>query len=83
MKVNNEEMDKYQLSSSIQQEMVSNSFVPPNELRYLSSHPLDLIIGNPFEDTKSRASLRNISEHYAFVSHKEPKFFLESEKDAN
>ena len=83
MKANNEEIDKYQPSSSNQQEMVSNSFVPLNELRYVSSHPLELIIGNPFEGTKSRASLRNISEYCAFVSYIEPKFFLESEKDAN
>jgi hypothetical protein len=62
--------------------MVSNLFVPPNELRCVISHPLKLIIGNPFEDTKNIASLRNISEHCDFVSHIEPKSFIEVENDA-
>jgi hypothetical protein len=38
--------------------MVSNSFVPLNELKYVSSHPPKLIIGNHFEGTKTRTSLR-------------------------
>ena len=63
--------------------MVSNSFVPPKELRYVSSHPLDLIIGNLFEGTKTRVSHRNINEHCIFISHIEPKSFLEAKKDAN
>jgi len=64
----NKEIDKDQLSFSNQQEMVSNFFIPPKKLRYVSSYPSKLIIGN-FEGTKTRASLRNISEHYAFISH--------------
>lgn len=77
----NEDMNKDQPSSSNQQELVSNSVEPPKELRYVSSHPPELIIGNPFEGTKTRASLRNISGHYAFVSQIEPKTFLEAEND--
>jgi len=82
MEDNNEEMDKDQPISSHQQEMVSNSFVPPKELRYVNSHPLELIIGNSFEGTKTIVSIRNINEHYAYVSHIEPEYFLETEKDA-
>jgi hypothetical protein len=60
--------------------MVSNFFLPLKELRYVSSPPSELIIGNPFEGTKTGVSLRNISGHYAFISHIEPKSFLEAEK---
>ena len=62
--------------------MAINSFVPPKKLRYGSSHHPELIIGNPFKVTKTRVSIRNISEHYALVSHVEPKSFLEAGKDA-
>jgi hypothetical protein len=64
----NKEIDKDQLSFSNQQEMESNFFIPSKKLRYVSSYPSKLIIGN-FEGTKTIASLRNISEHYAFVSY--------------
>jgi hypothetical protein len=63
--------------------MVCNYFVPPKELRYVSSHLPKLIINNPFEGTKIRASLRNISGHFVFVSHIEPKSFLEVKMDDN
>lgn len=68
MEANNEEMHKDQPNSSKQQDMVCN-FVPPYELRYVSSHLSELIISNPFEGTKTRASLGNISGHFAFISH--------------
>lgn len=42
-----------------------------------------LNIGNLFEGTKTKASLRNTSAHCAFVLHIEPKSFLEAENDAN
>jgi predicted metal-dependent phosphoesterase TrpH len=63
--------------------MVCNYFFPPKELRYVSSHLPKLIINNPFEGTKTRASLRNISDHFAFVSHIEPKSFLKAKMDDN
>ena len=63
--------------------MVRNFFMPPKEPRYVSSHPPELIIGNPFGGTKTKASLRNINAHCAFVSYIEPKSFLEVENDAN
>jgi hypothetical protein len=50
------------------------------KLSYVSSHPLALIIDNLFRGTKTRASLRNINEHCAFVSHIEPKSNLEAKK---
>jgi hypothetical protein len=53
MKVNNEEMDKDQPNTNNQYKMVSNSFVPPNELKYVNSHPSKFIIGNPVERTKT------------------------------
>jgi hypothetical protein len=48
--------------------MVFNFFVPPNKLSYISSHSPELIFGNSFEGTKTRDSLRNISDHFAFIS---------------
>jgi hypothetical protein len=42
-----------------------------------------LIIGNPFEVTKTSASLRNINGHFTFVSHIKPKSFLEAKKYNN
>jgi len=79
----NEEMNKDQPRLSHQQQNVNNSFVLPKELRNVSFHPPKLIIGNPFEGTKSRESLWNTNKHCAFVSHIEPKSLLEAEKDAN
>jgi hypothetical protein len=60
--------------------MVSNSFVPPKKLSYVSSHPLALIISDLFKGTKIRASLRNINEQCVFVLHIEPKSNLEEKK---
>jgi hypothetical protein len=57
--------------------------VPLKELSYLSSHPPKLITGSPFKGTKTKVSLTNINKHCAFVSHIEPKSFLEAEKDGN
>lgn len=63
--------------------MVSYSFVPLNELKYVSSHPPKLIIGNYFEGTKTRTSLSNINEHCTIVSHIDLKSYLEAKKGAN
>ena len=60
--------------------MIRSFFVPPKELKYVSSRPLELIIGNTFEGTTIKASLRNINGHFTFISHIEPKSFLEVEK---
>ena len=76
-------MNKDQLRLSHQQEMVNNSSIPPKKLRHISSHSLDLIIGNPCKRTKTRASLSNINEHCAFVSYIEPKSIIEAKKDTN
>ena len=53
----------------------------PKEWRYATSHPQELIIGDPSHGTRTRASLRNICNHLAFVSQIEPKTFLEAEND--
>jgi len=53
IKDENEGMDKDQPNTNNQQEIVSNSFVPLKEIRYVSSHSFKLIIGNPFEGTKN------------------------------
>jgi hypothetical protein len=63
--------------------MTSNSFVPLKELRYVSSYPPELIIGNCFKSTKTKAPLRNRSANYVFVSHIKPKSFLEAKKNEN
>lgn len=63
--------------------MASNSFVPLKKLRYVSSHPIELIIGNHLKSTKTRPPLRNGSAHYVFVSHIELESFLEAKKNEN
>ena len=49
-----------------QQEGISQTL--PKEWRYVSSHPKDLILGDPSRGITTRSSLRNTCEHAAFIS---------------
>ncbi|KAH9648550.1 Integrase catalytic domain-containing protein [Citrus sinensis] len=53
----------------------------PKEWRYVSSHPKDVILGDPLRDITTRSSLRNTCEHNAFISQIEPKSFEDAEND--
>ncbi|KAH9792991.1 Integrase catalytic domain-containing protein [Citrus sinensis] len=53
----------------------------PKELRYVSSHPKDVILGDPSRGVTTRSSLRNTCEHAAFISQIEPKSFADEEND--
>ncbi|KAH9750717.1 Integrase catalytic domain-containing protein [Citrus sinensis] len=53
----------------------------PKEWRYVSSHPKDLILGDPSRGITTRSSLRNTCEHAAFISQIEPKSFADAEND--
>ncbi|KAH9668295.1 hypothetical protein KPL70_021361 [Citrus sinensis] len=53
----------------------------PKECRYVSSHPKDVILGDPSRGVTIRSSLRNTCEHAAFNSQIEPKSFADAEND--
>ncbi|KAH9685562.1 Integrase catalytic domain-containing protein [Citrus sinensis] len=53
----------------------------PKEWRYVSSHPKDVILGDPSRGITTRSSLRNTCEHNAFISQIEPKSFEDAEND--
>ncbi|KAH9671200.1 hypothetical protein KPL70_017266 [Citrus sinensis] len=53
----------------------------PKEWRYISSHPKDVILGDPSRGVTTRSSLRNTCEHAAFISQIEPKSFADAEND--
>ncbi|KAH9751651.1 Integrase catalytic domain-containing protein [Citrus sinensis] len=53
----------------------------PKEWRYVSSHPKDVILGDPSRGITTRSSLRNTCEHNTFISQIEPKSFEDAEND--
>ena len=53
----------------------------PQEWRFANHHPQELILGNPGERVHTRSSLRNIVNHFAFLSQLEPKNIHEAELD--
>ncbi|KAH9658467.1 CCHC-type domain-containing protein [Citrus sinensis] len=53
----------------------------PKEWRYVSSHPKDVILGDPSRGVTTRSSLRNTCEHATFISQIEPKSFADAEND--
>ncbi|KAH9697749.1 Integrase catalytic domain-containing protein [Citrus sinensis] len=53
----------------------------PKEWRYVSSHPKDVILGDPSRGVTTRSSLRNTCDHNAFISQIEPKSFADAEND--
>ncbi|KAH9716748.1 Integrase catalytic domain-containing protein [Citrus sinensis] len=53
----------------------------PKEWRYVSSHPKDVILGDPSRGVTTRSSLRNTCEHAAFIYQIEPKSFTDAEND--
>ncbi|KAH9697228.1 hypothetical protein KPL71_023524 [Citrus sinensis] len=62
-----------------QQDGISQTL--PKEWRYVSSHPKDVILGDPSRGVTTRSSLRNTCEHNAFISQIEPKSFEDAEND--
>ncbi|KAH9671627.1 Integrase catalytic domain-containing protein [Citrus sinensis] len=53
----------------------------PKEWMYVSSHPKDVILGDPSRGVTTRSSLRNTCEHNAFIFQIEPKSFADAEND--
>ena len=53
----------------------------PKEWRFATYHPTEQIIGNPGNSVRTRASLNNIVNHFAFLSQIEPKNIGEAEFD--
>ena len=48
-----------------------------------SQHPKELIIGDPTYGVRTHSSLRDVYNHFIFISHFEPKIIDEAEKDYN
>jgi len=55
----------------------------PRELRYITSHPKELIIDNPSQGIRTRSSHRDAHDYLAFVSQIEPHTLEEAESDPN
>ena len=62
-----------------QQEGTSQTL--PKEWRYVSSHPKDLILGDPSRGVTTISSFRNTCEHAALISQIELKSFVDAEND--
>ncbi|KAH9679892.1 Integrase catalytic domain-containing protein [Citrus sinensis] len=75
----NQEDRQEEQTNMEQQEGISQTL--PKEWRYVSSHPKDLILGNPSRGITTRSSLKNTCEHAAFISQIEPKSFADAEND--
>ena len=77
---NQEDRQEEQTNTELeQQEGISQTL--PKEWRYVSSHPIDVILGDPSRGVTTRSSLKNACEHAAFISQIEPKSFADAEND--
>ena len=66
------------------EEMVSKDHADlPREWRYVTSHPKELIIGDPSQGIRTRSSHRDAHDYLAFVSQIEPHTLEEAESDPN
>ncbi|KAH9716801.1 hypothetical protein KPL71_021583 [Citrus sinensis] len=75
----NQEDEQEEQTNMEQHEGTSQTL--PKEWRYVSSHPKDVILGDPSRGVTTRSSLRNTCEHNAFISQIEPKSFADAEND--
>ena len=79
-KENQGDRQEEQTNMELEQQEGSSQTLP-KEWRYVSSHPKDLILGDPSRGITTRSSLRNTCEHAAFISQIEPKSFADAEND--
>ena len=54
----------------------------PKDWRYATNHPKELIRGDVSNGVTTRFKLHDICDHYAFISHIEPKNILEAKGDS-
>ena len=71
--------EQHEETNAEQNKGTSQTF--PNEWRYVSTHPKDLILGDPSRGVATRSSLKNTCEHDVFISQIEPKSFTDVEND--
>ena len=71
--------EQHEEMNAKQNEGISQSL--SKEWKYVSSHPKDLILGDPSRGVSSRSSFRNTCEHAEFISQIEPKSFTDAEND--
>ncbi|KAL5548818.1 hypothetical protein UlMin_004049 [Ulmus minor] len=55
----------------------------PRDFRFVHNHPIDLILGDPSQEVRTRNSLRNLVSNLAFLSQIEPKNIKEAECDSS
>ena len=53
----------------------------PKEWSFAHNHPRELILGDLSKGITTRASMKNVCRHLAFLSQVEPKMFLDAEHD--
>ena len=68
---------------SVKQEVTREFSDLPKEWRYAYNHSRDLIIGNPSQEIRTRALLRDTFDYLSFVSQIEPKNMEETENNSN
>ncbi|KAH9658635.1 Integrase catalytic domain-containing protein [Citrus sinensis] len=77
---NQEDRQEEQTNTELEQEECISQTLP-KEWRHVSSHPKDVILGDPSRGVTTRSSLKNTCEHNAFISQIEPKSFADAEND--
>ena len=77
-----EEKSKIDVRDEVQQVEVEPTQPLPNDWRFTSNHPKDLIIGDVSKRVTTRSKLYNLCDHFAFISYIEPKNILKAEADS-
>ena len=63
---------------------IQNHFTRPRRgLKYKFAHPLDILLTALNTATRTRLSLRNFYAFFSFISHMEPKYYVEALADPN
>ena len=71
------------LSSSDQGQNQNPSNEPRKGFKYKSTHPVDNFLTDINIGVRTRSLLRNFCTFFSFVSHIEPKHYVEALKDPN
>ena len=77
-----EDVIKDDANGEVQEDKAEPTQLLSKDWRYATSHPKDLILGDVFKGVTTRSKLYNICDHFAFISHIEPKNILEATCDS-
>ena len=70
--------DKQEPNGEVQKDEVEPSQPLPKYWRYATNHPKNLIVGDVSKGVTTCSKLHNICDHFAFISHIEPKKYPRS-----